>query len=359
MFAVSLLETHSTYNLTFLIFIPLTPISQLGKFGLIERISGAFMHKDASTIQGLGDDGTAAMYNQALSVSSQVLFLEGTHFDLTYSPLKHVGYKAATRAIGQLMAMNAQPRQLLVAVGLSKRFFVEDVDQLFGGIEAACSSYGAELAGLDIDASYTGITLSITALGETDSGSLASRRGAQPTDLLCISGNLGAAYMGLQLLEREKALFSNESTAQPQLQGKEYILQRYLRPVLRKELFELMQRDEIIPTSMCFLAQGLAQGVLALSQASGCGAKIFVDKIPLAAKTFEMAQELNFDALLCALNGGDDYEFLFSIPLALHEIVTRELPVDVIGHCCAADEGCCLVTPEGKALPLQAPGWGE
>ena len=330
---------------------PRTPISKTGKFGLIERISGALPYRELSTAN--------PAETRSATASAQALFLEGIHFDLTYTPLQHLGYKAVVRALGEVMAMNAVPCYLLVSVGLSKRFFVEDVDRLFEGVAAACAEYGVEVAGLDIESSYTGLTVCVTAMGGDQSTSLVSSRGGKPTDLLCITGNLGAAYMGLQLLEREKALFNAAQKVQPQLQGKEYILQRYLKPTLRRELFEIMQQEALTPTSMCFLLHGLAHGVLALARASGCGAKIYVEKIPIASKTFEMAQELNFDALLCALNGGDDYEFLFSIPLALHEAVARELPVDIIGHLCEAAAGTRLITPEGNSLPLSTPGWGE
>ena len=329
-----------------------TPISQIGKFGLIERISGALTHKEPATLQGVGADGAAILYQEPVTVSAQVLFLEGVHFDLTYTPLQHLGYKAVVRALGQVMAMNAMPRHLLIVAGCSRRFFVEDVESLFQGVEAACTEYGAEVAALDFESSYTGLTISITAIGESSSATLATPAGGQSTDLLCLTGNVGAAYMGLQLLEREKALFSSAQKAQPQLSGKEYILQRYLRPQLRKELFTILNRQEVAPTSMCFLTHGLAHGVQALAHASGCGAKVYVDKIPIASKTFEMAQELNFDALMCALNGGEDYEFLFTVPVSIHETVARELPVDIIGHLCDAALGTLLVTPEGDALPL-------
>jgi thiamine-monophosphate kinase len=336
-----------------------TPISKLGKFGLTEHITAPFTYKDSSTLQGIGADGVAVSYSEPITVSAQALFLEGVHFELTYMPLQHLGYKAVVRALGQVMAMNAVPRQLLVSAGLSKRFFVEDVERLFQGVEAACNEYRVEVAGLDFESSYTGLTLAVTAIGAVEKNALVTRRGGKPTDLLCLTGNLGAAYMGLQLLEREKALFSSAQNVQPQLQGKEYILQRYLKPTLCKELFTILQREEITPTSICFLTNGLAHGVQAIAHASGCGAKIYATKIPIASKTFEMAQELNFDALLCALNGGDDYEFLFTVPVTKHETVARELPVDIVGHLCDASQGTLLVTPEENTLPLCTPGWGE
>jgi len=338
---------------------PHTPISKIGKFGLIQHISSVFTHKEESTLQGIGHHAAAMLYREPVTVSAQALFLEGIHFDLTYTPLQHLGYKAVLRALGQVMAMNAAPHHLLISVGLSKRFFVEDVEQLFYGVEAACNQYRIEVAGLDFESSYTGLTICTTVVGEAESASLVTLGGGKPTDLLCVTGNLGAAYMGLQLLQREKALFSSTQKAQPQLQGKEYILQSYLRPTLCKELFPLLQRDQLIPTSGCFLIHGLSHGVQAIAAASGCGAKIYVEKIPIASKTFEMAEELHFDALLCALNGGDDYEFLFTLPVALHETISRELPVDIIGHLCEAAQGTLLVTPEGKSIPLSTPGWGD
>ena len=334
-------------------------ISKIGKFGLIERISGTFTHKESATLQGVGADASALLYQEPVSVSAQALFLEGIHFDLIYTPLQHLGYKAIVRALGQVMAMNAAPHHILISTGLSKRFFVEDVDQLFSGVEAACNEYNVEVVGLDFESSYTGLTLSITALGACDNSSLVTRKGGKPTELICLTGNLGAAYMGLQLLEREKALFSGAQKTQPQLKGKEYILQRYLKPSLCKDLIPFLQREKITPTSMCFLTNGLADGVLALANASNCGAKIYVNKIPISSKTFEMAEELNFDALLCALNGGDDYEFLFTAPLSLHETLNRELPVDIIGHLCDVGQGTVLVTPEGNTIPLSTPGWGK
>jgi len=336
-----------------------TPISKIGKFGLIERITGAFTHNESATLQGVGTDCAALLYREPVTVAAQALLLEGVHFDLIYTPLQHLGYKAVVRAMGQVMAMNATPHHLLISAGLSKRFFVEDVDRLFSGVETACNEYGVEVAGLDFESSYTGLTLSVTAIGACDSATLVTRTGGNPTDLICLTGSVGAAYMGLQLLEREKALFSSAQNAEPQLKGKEYILQRYLRPTLPKELFAIMSREEITPTSMYFLTNGLAHGVLALSLASGCGAKLYVEKIPIASKTFEMAQELHFDALLCALNGGDDYEFLFTAPLSHHQTIARELPVDIIGHLCDSSQGTLLMTPEGNGIELSAPGWGE
>jgi thiamine-monophosphate kinase len=343
---------------------PRTQISQIGKYGLIQRIADTLTCKDSATLQGLNTggichDGAAFLYQNSVTASAQSLFLEGVHFDLTYTPLHHLGYKAVVRALGQVMAMNATPRHLHLSVGLSKRFFVEDVELLFLGVETACKEYEAEVAGLDFDTSYTGLTLAVTAIGSAQQAALTTQSGGKPNDLICVTGNLGAAFMGLQLLEREKALFSSAQKAQPQLQGKEYILQRCLRPVLNKKLFSILQREEIVPTSASFLTNGLAHGVLSIARASGCGAKLYVEKIPIASKTFEMAQELHFDALTCALNGGDDYEFLITLPVTLHETVARELPVDIIGHLCDPSQGTHLVTPEGNAIPLTTPGWGE
>ena len=332
-----------------------TPMATLGKFGLAQHISNALTHKDTLFLQGFGEEGIATSYKESVTVSAQSIFLEGVHFDLTYTPLQHLGYKAVTCALGKVMAMNATSHHLLISVGLSKRFFVEDVELLFQGVEAGCTEYEVKVGGLNFESSLTGISISITAIGAVQKDTLVTRSGGKSTDLICVTGNLGAAYMGMQLLEREKALFTSTQNATPQLQGKEYILQHFLRPNLCKSLFTLLHQEQIRPTSLCFLTHGLSHGVHALATASGCGAKVYIEKIPIASKTFEMAQELNMDALTCALHGGDDYEFLFTIPITQHETALRELPIDIIGHLCNPAQGILLITPEGNALPLPTP----
>lgn len=336
-----------------------TPISELGKYKLIDRISARFISSNESTIQGIGDDAAVACFKETLTVSAQKLFLEGTDFDLCYFPLKFVGYKTAIHAMGQVMAMNAFPLQLIVCAGVSQRFYVEDLETLFLGIEAAAKLYGADVASVDIQSSFTGLTVSVTAVGEADAGFLTRRSGARDTDLVCLSGNVGAAYMGLKLLEREKRVFTGETEKDemPRLKGHEYILERYLKPELPKTLLENLRKDELIPTSMCLLSNGLSNGILSITQASGTGAKLFLDKIPIARETFDFAEtEKDLSPLVAALNGGEDYEMLFTLPLNSYGELSKVYNIDIIGHICDASLGCRLVTPEGRELPLESPG---
>ena len=340
---------------------PKTPISELGKYKLIDRISARFISSNESTLQGVGDDASVACFRDPLTVSGQKLSLEGVDFDLCYFPLKFVGYKTAIHAMGQVMAMNAVPLQLMVCAGLSQRFYVEDTDEIFLGIEAAAKRYGADVTAVDIQSSYTGLTLSVTAIGEGDAGLLTRRGGARDTDLICLSGNVGAAYMGLQLLEREKKVFSGECGKDelPELQGYAYILERYLKPELPKALLENLRKDELIPTSMCLVNNGLSHGILSIAKSSGTGAKVYVDKIPIARECFTFAEsekEKELSPLVAALNGGDDYQMLFTMPLDSYQILCREYNVDIIGHICDASAGCTLVTPDGRSLPLESPG---
>lgn len=336
-----------------------TPISELGKYKLIDRISARFISSNESTIQGIGDDAAVACFKESLTVSAQKLSLEGTDFDLCYFPLKFVGYKTAIHAMGQVMAMNAVPLQLIVCAGVSQRFYVEDLETLFLGIEAAAKLYGADVASVDIQSSFTGLTVSVTAVGEADAGFLTRRSGARDTDLICLSGNIGAAYMGLKLLEREKRVFTGETEKDemPRLKGHEYILERYLKPELPKTLLENLRKDELIPTSMCLLSNGLSNGILSIAQSSGTGAKLFLDKIPIARETFDFAEnEKDLSPLVAALNGGEDYEMLFTLPLNSYGELSKEYNIDIIGHICDASLGCRLVTPEGRELPLESPG---
>ncbi|MFY9117001.1 MAG: thiamine-phosphate kinase [Bacteroidales bacterium] len=336
-----------------------TPIRDLGKQGLIDRLTARFTAINPATVQGPGDDAAAACFRESLTVSAQKLSLEGIDFDLSYFPLKFIGYKTAVHAMGQVMAMNAVPLQLLVCAGVSQRFYVEDLEQLFLGIEAAAQRYGADIAYVDIQSSYTGLSLAVTATGECDAGLLTRRSGARNTDLICLSGNVGAAYMGLQLLEREKRVFTGqaEKDALPSLEGHEYILERYLKPELPHALLENLKADDIIPTSMCFLANGLADGVLRIAKASETGAKIFADKIPIARATYDFAEtDETLSPLVAALNGGDDFQMLFTLPLGIYETISKEYSLDIIGHMCDASLGYSLITPDGRSLPLESPG---
>ncbi|NLA16048.1 MAG: thiamine-monophosphate kinase [Bacteroidales bacterium] len=337
-----------------------TPIREWGKQSLIDRLSARFTLRNPSTVQGPGDDASVACFSESLTVSAQKLSLEGIDFDLSYFPLKFVGYKTAVHAMGQVMAMNAHPMQLLVCAGVSQRFYVEDLDELFLGIEAAAHTYGADIAFLDIQSSYTGLTLAVTASGDCDAGLLTRRSGARDTDLICLSGNVGAAYMGLQLLEREKRVFTGEAKKDelPNLEGYEYILERYLKPELPKALLDNLKADDVIPTSMCLLTNGLSDGILRIAKASGTGAKVFVNKIPIARQCYEFAEtEKNVSPLVAALNGGDDFQMLFTLPLSLYDTLAKEYSLDMIGHICDASVGCRLITPDGRSFPLESPGF--
>jgi thiamine-monophosphate kinase len=336
-----------------------TDIAELGEFNLIDRLAATVEIKQPSTIKGIGDDAAVVRYAAAAAtVVSSELLLEGIHFDLTYTPLKHLGYKAVVAGLSDIYAMNATPRQILLAIGLSKRFFVEDVDELYAGVKAACTRYDVDLAGGDTTASMTGLTIGITAIGEAPEEQIVYRSGGKPTDLLCLTGPLGAAYMGLQLLEREKRVFEGNSRKQPQLAGFEYILERYLKPEARRDIIDTMAALRLVPTSMIDVSDGLASDVMHLCKQSNCGVRIYLERLPVSSETFRMADEIHIDAVTAALNGGDDYELLFTVPLTAYELLRKELQsVDIIGHLCDASEGQYLITPDNQAIELQAQGW--
>lgn len=335
-----------------------TDISDLGAVKLLDRIANAVEIKQTSTIRGIGDDAAVTEPDGKQSVVSVAILLEGIHFDLTYTPLKHLGYKSVVAAINKIYAMNAMPSQVMVSLGLSKRFVVEDVDDIFFGIAAACQRYELDLAGLELSASMTGLTISATAVGAADKEKIVYRKGGNPTDLLCMTGNLGAAYMGLQLLKREKTVFEGNSNVQPQLEGYSYILQRHLKPEAQIETIKLLEENNIIPTSMINLSEGLASDTLHLCKQSNCGVRIYLERIPIASETFKMADEMNLDAVVAALNGGDDYELLFTVPVAMHDTIKKEMQgIDIIGYLTDISEGNYLVTPDNQAIPLKAQGW--
>jgi thiamine-monophosphate kinase len=339
---------------------PKTPVAALGEFQLIDRLAQTMPCTHPSTVKGVGDDAAVARYGKAETVVATALFLEGVHFDLTYTPLKHLGYKLVTAGVSDIYAMNATPRQILLSMGLSKRFFVEDVEELYAGVKIACGRYGLDVAGINASASLTGLTLHLTATGEAPQEQIVYRSGGKKNDLLCLTGNLGAAYMGLQLLEREKRVFEGNTRKQPQLKGHDYILQRHLMPHARKDIIETLAQHRILPTAMIQVRNGLASDVLHLCKQSHCGARIYLERLPIAAETFRMAEEMHLDAVTAALHGGDDYELLFTVPATLHDLLRKELPgVDVIGHLCTAAEGAYLLTPDNQAIELKAQGWEE
>lgn len=337
-----------------------TEISQLGEFGLIDRITADAKPTDASTITAVGDD--AAVMNYGTDADTRVLvttdmLLEGVHFDLTYVPLKHLGYKAAVVNFSDIYAMNGTPRQITVGLGISKRFTVEHIDALYEGIRLACQVYGVDLVGGDTTGSHAGLVISITCLGTAKEGEVALRSGAKPTDLICVSGDLGAAYMGLQVLEREKAASAGQADFEPNFAGKEYLVERQLKPEARRDVVQQLREAGIVPTAMIDVSDGLSSELLHICKASNVGCRVYEDRIPIDYQTAVMAEEINMNLVTAALNGGEDYELLFTVPLTAHEAVQRLKGVKLIGHITKPELGCCLVGRNDEELPLRAQGF--
>ncbi|MBR4047723.1 MAG: thiamine-phosphate kinase [Bacteroides sp.] len=337
-----------------------TEIATLGEFGLIRHITEGIELKNESSKYGIGDDAAVLEYpaEKEVLVTTDLL-LEGVHFDLTYVPLKHLGYKAAIANFSDIYAMNGQPKQITVSLGLSKRFCIEDVEALYAGIRLACEEYGVDIVGGDTTSSYTGLTISITCIGEGEKGKIVYRNGAKETDLICVSGDLGAAYMGLQLLEREKvALQGNDKEdLQPDFAGKEYLLERQLKPEARRDIIEKLAKAGIVPTSMMDISDGLSSELMHICSQSKVGCRIYEEHLPLDYQTAVMAEELNMNVSTCALNGGEDYELLFTVPIADHEKVSEMEGVKLIGHITNAELGCALICRDGQEFELKAQGW--
>lgn len=337
-----------------------TEIAELGQFGLIDRLAGKFTARDASTLVGIGDDAAviAPPADETMLCTTDTFF-EGVDFDLTYFPLKHLGYKVVTAGISDILAMNALPSQITVSLGVSAKLPVEALDDLYEGIAFACREQEVDLVGGDTRASMTGLVISVTALGHAKKETIVRRNGAQQNDLICITGNLGAAYMGLRLLERERRVLNDVRDPQPQFAGYEYLLEKYLKPRPRTDIVVTLGEEKIRPTSMIDLSDGLASDLMQLCKASACGARIYLERIPLAKQTTALADEMHLDPVIAALNGGEDYELLFTVPLSMQEQIMRLGLVDVIGHIVPADKGCCMVTPDGGEIRLQAQGFSK
>ena len=327
-----------------------TEISQYGEFGLIDFLTGKIELKNASSKVGIGDDAAVINYGDCDTLVTTDLLLEGIHFDLSYVPLKHLGYKAAVVNISDICAMNGRPRQLVVSIGLSKRFSVEDVAEIYQGLQAACDYYGVDLVGGDTSSSLTG-------LGEVEKGKAVLRSGAKQHDLICVSGNLGAAYMGLQLLEREKRVFQGEKDFNPDFEGKEYLLERQLRPEARKDIVEKLAEMGIVPTAMMDVSDGLSSDILHICKQSRCGCRIYEDKLPIDYQTAALCEEMNMNLTTAALNGGEDYELLFTVPLSEHERIDEWKDVRIIGYICPPEEGAKLVSRDGNEFDIIAQGW--
>lgn len=336
-----------------------TEIATLGEFGLIHHLTDRIELKNKSSLKGVGDDAAVMDYADKLTLVTTDLLLEGVHFDLTYVPLKHLGYKSAVVNFSDIYAMNGRPRQITVSLGISKRFCVEDLEQLYDGIRLACDIYGVDLVGGDTSASMTGLTISITCIGEGERGKVVYRDGAHETDLICVSGDLGAAYMGLQLLEREKSVFRGEKDFQPDFAGKEYLLERQLKPEARKDIIEALDRAGIVPTAMMDVSDGLSSELLHISRASHVGCRVYEDRIPIDYQTAVMAEQFNMNLVTAALNGGEDYELLFTVPLTDHDKVEAIEGVKVIGHITREELGNYLVGRDGGEVMFRAQGWNS
>ena len=336
-----------------------TEISTLGEFGLIDRLTDDIKANDAHTVKGVGDDAAILKFNEDEEVLvSTDMFMEGVHFDLTYFPLKHLGYKVVVANICDIYAMNGTPRQITVSLALSRKFCIEDIEELYAGMKLACEQYGVDIIGGDTTSSLTGLAISITAIGTAPKGTAVKRNGAKETDLICVTGNLGAAYMGLQLLEREKIATAGKEI-QPDFQGKEYILERQLKPEARKEVIEKLREENVRPTSMIDVSDGLSSELMHICKQSGVGCRIYEERIPIDYQTAIMAEELNLNVITCALNGGEDYELLFTVPIADHEKVAAMKDIRVIGHIVSDSMGLALITRDGVEMELKAQGWTQ
>lgn len=334
-----------------------TEISTLGEFGLIRHLIDGISLVNKSTLKGVGDDCAVLEYKDSEVLVSTDLLIEGIHFDLTYVPLKHLGYKAAIVNFSDLYAMNAAPRQITVSLGISKRFTVEHMEALYSGIRLACEIYGVDLIGGDTTSSRSGLIISVTCIGDAPKEKIVYRNGARDTDLICVSGDLGAAYMGLQLLEREKAASAGQKDFEPEFSGKEYIIERQLKPEARRDIIRELDEAGILPTAMMDISDGLSSELMHICGQSHVGCRIYEDRIPIDYQTAVMAEELGMNLVTAAMNGGEDYELLFTVPLHCHESVERLPGIKVIGHITDESLGCAMITRDGAEMELKAQGW--
>ncbi len=334
-------------------------LEELGEFGLIDHLTKDIQLKNPSTVKGVGDDAAVLDYGSKQVVVSTDMLTEGIHFNLMYVPLKHLGYKSVIANLSDIYAMNAHPKQITVSIALSSKFSLEAIEELYSGIHLACKNYGIDLVGGDTTTSLTGLTISITVLGEAEKDELVYRTEAKPNNLICVSGDLGGAYMGLQLLERENEVFKVNQHTQPQLEGYQYILERQLKPEARKDIIQIFRKLEIKPTSMIDISDGLSSEIMHICKLSNTGCRLYEDKIPMDNQTKAMAEELNINPIVAALNGGEDYELLFTLPLGDYEKVKNDPDITIIGSISDANEGTNLITTGGSAIQLQAQGWNS
>lgn len=351
----------------------MTEISALGEFGLIKRLTKDLKTNNDATLYGVGDDCAVLHYPDSEVLVSTDMLMEGVHFDLTYIDMYHLGFKSAQVNISDIFAMNGTPRQLIVSLALSKRFKVEDLEEFYAGLRAACEQWKVDIVGGDTTSSYTGLAISITCIGEAPRDEIVYRNGAKDTDLICVSGDLGAAYMGLQLLEREKTVYYQQvdearkkndqlalqqlKTFQPDFAGKEYLLQRQLRPEARGDIIKRLREANIKPTAMMDISDGLSSELLHICDQSNCGCRVFEKNIPIDYQTAVMAEEMNMNVTTCAMNGGEDYELLFTVPIGDHSKIEEMEGVKLIGHITRPEFGKQLVARDGTEFEITAQGW--
>ncbi len=337
----------------------MSSIAELGEFGLIKRLSKDVKIKNSSTVKGIGDDAAILNYKDKLTVVTTDILVEGVHFDLSYTPLKHLGYKSVIVNLSDVYAMNAVPKQITVTIAISNRFTLEATDELYKGIKLACEKYGIDLVGGDTSSSYTGLIISITAIGEATKNKIVYRNGAKPNDLICVSGDLGGAYAGLKILQREQEVFKANPDVQPELKGYDYVLERQLKPEARADIIRMFDEMKIKPTSMIDISDGLSSEIMHISEESKCGTRIYDEKIPLADETRKFAEETLIVPTTFAMNGGEDYELLFTVPQSDFEKVRNNPLISVIGHITEQSKGNFLVMSDGSEIELKAQGWNH
>jgi thiamine-monophosphate kinase len=334
-------------------------LAKIGEFGLIRLLTEKVKLKNKSSLVGIGDDSAILDMGDNMTVVSTDMLTEGIHFNLVYTPLKHLGYKAVIVNLSDIYAMNAIPTQILVSIAFSSRFTSEMIEELYDGIHLACNVYGVDLVGGDTTSSLTGMTISITAIGAVPKDKIVYRSGAQENDLVCVTGDFGGAYMGLQLLERELKVFDKSGNVQPDFSGHDYILERQLKPEARRDVINLLSEKDILPTSMIDVSDGLSSEILHICNSSGTGCKIYADKIPISGETLTMASELNLEPTTIALSGGEDYELLFTVSLKDYEKVASIPGICIIGHITKKSEGNYMVVSNGSLVEISALGWNS
>ncbi|NGM61119.1 thiamine-phosphate kinase [Sphingobacterium sp. SGG-5] len=336
-----------------------TDINELGEFGLIQHLTQAIVLTEKSTVNGIGDDAAVLDFSNKKTLISTDLLLENVHFDLRYVPLKHLGYKAVQVNLSDIYAMNGIASQITFSIGLSSKFPLEAIEEIYEGALIACKKYNVDLVGGDTSSSTQGLVISVTSIGYADEDKIAYRSTAKEGDLLCVSGDLGGAYVGLQLLEREKQIFLENPNIQPDLEGKDYIVERQLKPEARKDIVELLEELHVKPNAMIDVSDGLASEILHICKDSNVGCKLYEDKIPIDPMTYETAREFGLDPTVCALSGGEDYELLFTVPQSDHDKLKGQLDISIIGYITEASAGCQMISKSGNVHEIKAQGWNS